>query len=78
MAFASATCFSSQLQLQRLPRGLAANSPLFVLPSPSSSNCHRFRPLSLALRASRPFLAVVSAAAVKSNSYSNSNSSENQ
>ncbi|XP_048429090.1 uncharacterized protein LOC125472072 [Pyrus x bretschneideri] len=78
MAFASATCFSSQLQLQRLPRGLAANSPLFVFPSPSSSNCRRFRPLSPTLRASRPFSAVVSAAAVKSNSHSNSNSSGNK
>ncbi|TQD99855.1 hypothetical protein C1H46_014593 [Malus baccata] len=78
MAFASANCFSSQLQLQRLPRGLAANSPVFVLPSPPSSNCRRFRPLSLTLRVSRPFSAVVSAAAVKSNSHSNSNSSGNK
>ncbi|TQD72465.1 hypothetical protein C1H46_042005 [Malus baccata] len=30
MAFASATCFSSQLELKLLPRGLAANSPLLV------------------------------------------------
>ncbi|KAM2482364.1 hypothetical protein FF1_039927 [Malus domestica] len=64
MAFASATCFPSQLQLQWHPRGLAANGPVFVLPSPSySSDCCHFRPLSLALRASRPFSAVVSAPA---------------
>ncbi|XP_018501983.2 uncharacterized protein LOC103943278 [Pyrus x bretschneideri] len=71
MAFASATCFSSLLQLKLLPRGLAANSPLSVFPS--SYNSRRFRPLSPTLKASRPFSGVVSAAA-KGNSHSNSNS----
>ncbi|KAM1064725.1 hypothetical protein ACFX15_019813 [Malus domestica] len=70
MAFASATCFSSQLELKLLPRGLAANSPLLVFPS---YNSRRFRPLSPTLKASRPFSGVVSAAA-KGNSHSNSNS----
>ncbi|BBN69289.1 hypothetical protein Prudu_868S000100 [Prunus dulcis] len=69
MAFASATCFSSQLQVL-LPRGPSKSSP-FVFPSYNTRRVTiTFRPLSLTLRARRP-LCVLSAAA-KSNSGSNS------
>lgn len=69
MACASATCFSSQLQVL-LPRGPSKSSP-FVFPSYNTRRVTiTFRPLSLTLRTRRP-LCVLSAAA-KSNSASNS------
>ncbi|PQP98386.1 uncharacterized protein Pyn_18122 [Prunus yedoensis var. nudiflora] len=69
MAFASATCFSSQLQVL-LPRGPSKSLP-FVFPSCNTRRVTiTFRPLSRTLRAPRPFC--VLSAAAKSNSGSNS------